>query len=254
MLLAQHGLPSIRLVLVTLIGGTLAAGSANTINCYIDRDIDAVMKRTSRRPLVVNGHGTIKPWEALAWGIVLGAGATLLLGLMANWLAASLADAAILFYIFVYTLLLKRRSPANIVIGGAAGCFPVLVGWAAVTGTVSLPAVVLFAVIFLWTPPHFWALAMKFRKDYAAANVPMLPVVASPAAVARKILWYSYAMVAATLALIPYAGWIYGVLAAAPGRLVPGRGAPAEGQGRGHGADGLLPGLRCACSTCPSPT
>ena len=218
MLLAQRGLPSLKLVLVTLIGGTLAAGSANTINCYIDRDIDALMKRTSRRPLVVNnGKGTIKPWEALAWGILLGAGATLLLGLMANWLAASLADAAILFYIFVYTLLLKRRSPANIVIGGAAGCFPVLVGWAAVTGTVSLAAVVLFAVIFLWTPPHFWALAMKFRKDYAAANVPMLPVVASPAAVVRKILWYSYAMVAATLALVPFAGWIYGVLAAALG-------------------------------------
>jgi protoheme IX farnesyltransferase len=217
MLLAQHGLPPIRLVLATLIGGTLAAGSANTINCYIDRDIDAVMKRTSRRPLVVNGRGTIKPWEALTWGIVLGAGATLLLGLMANWLAAALADAAILFYIFVYTLLLKRRSPSNIVIGGAAGCFPVLVGWAAVTGTVSLPAVILFAVIFLWTPPHFWALAMKFRKDYAAANVPMLPVVASPATVARKILWYSYAMVAATLALAPWSGWIYGVLAAALG-------------------------------------
>jgi protoheme IX farnesyltransferase len=217
MLLAQRGLPSLKLVLVTLVGGTLAAGSANTINCYIDRDIDAVMKRTSRRPLVVNGHGTIKPWEALAWGIVLGAGSTLLLGLMANWLSAALADTAILFYIFVYTLLLKRRSPANIVIGGAAGCFPVLVGWAAVTGTVSLPAVVLFTVIFLWTPPHFWALAMKFRKDYAAANVPMLPVVASPAVVARKILWYSYAMVAATLALVPWAGWIYGLLAAALG-------------------------------------
>jgi heme o synthase len=217
MLLAQHGLPPIRLVLVTLAGGTLAAGSANTINCYLDRDIDAVMKRTSRRPLVVNGQGTIRPWEALTWGIVLGAGATLLLGLLANWLAASLADAAILFYIFVYTLGLKRRSPANIVIGGAAGCFPVLVGWAAVTGTVALPAVVLFAVIFLWTPPHFWALAMKFRKDYAAANVPMLPVVAAPAVVVRKILWYSYAMVAATLALIPWAGWIYGVAAAALG-------------------------------------
>jgi protoheme IX farnesyltransferase len=215
MLLAQRGLPSLRLILVTLVGGTLAAGSANTINCYIDRDIDAVMKRTSRRPLVVNGQGTIKPWEALAWGILLGAGATLLLGLMANWLAASLADTAILFYIFVYTLLLKRRSPANIVIGGAAGCFPVLVGWA--TGRVAVPAIVLFAVIFLWTPPHFWALAMKFRKDYAAANIPMLPVVASPATVVRKILWYSYAMVAATLALIPYAGWIYGVFAAALG-------------------------------------
>jgi len=217
MLLAQRGLPPLGLVLVTLVGGTLAAGSANTINCYLDRDIDAVMKRTSRRPLVVGGRGTIKPAEALAWGIVLGAGATLLLGLRANWLAAALADAAILFYVFVYTLGLKRRSPANIVIGGAAGCFPVLVGWAAVTGTVSLPAVVLFAVIFLWTPPHFWALAMKFRNDYAAANVPMLPVVASPAAVARKILWYSWAMVAATLALIPYAGWIYGILAAGLG-------------------------------------
>jgi len=209
MLLAQRGLPSLKLVAVTLIGGTLAAGSANTINCYIDRDIDAIMKRTSRRPLV-NKQGAVKPAEALVWGIVLGAGATALLGLMANWLAASLADAAILFYVFVYTLLLKRRSPSNIVIGGAAGCFPVLVGWAAVKGTVAIPAIVLFAVIFLWTPPHFWALAMKFRKDYAAAGVPMLPVVAAPAAVTRKIVWYSYAMVAATLALVPYAGWIYG--------------------------------------------
>ncbi len=136
---------------------------------------------------------------------------------MANWLAAALADTAILFCIFVYTLLLKRRRPANIMIGGAAGCFPVLVGWAAVTGTVSLAAVVLFAVIFLWIPPRFWALAMKFREDYAAANVPMLLVVASPAAVARKIVWYSYAMVAAALALVPFAGWIYGVLAAALG-------------------------------------
>jgi protoheme IX farnesyltransferase len=209
MLLAQRGLPSLKLVVVTLIGGTLAAGSANTINCYIDRDIDAVMKRTSRRPLV-NKQGAVKPAEALAWGIALGAGATVLLGLMANWLAASLADAAILFYVFIYTLLLKRRSPSNIVIGGAAGCFPVLVGWAAVKGTVAIPAIVLFAVIFLWTPPHFWALAMKFRKDYAAAGVPMLPVVAAPAQVTRKILCYSYAMVVATLVLVPYAGWIYG--------------------------------------------
>jgi heme o synthase len=210
MLLAQRGLPSLWLVLVTLAGGTLAAGSANTINCYIDRDIDAVMKRTARRPLVAGGQGTIRPAEALVWGIALGAGATALLGLMANWLAASLADAAILFYVFVYTLLLKRRSPANIVIGGAAGCFPVLVGWAAVKGTIAVPAIVLFAVIFLWTPPHFWALAMRFRDDYAAAGVPMLPVVATAAEVTRKIVWYSYAMVAATLALAPYAGWIYG--------------------------------------------
>jgi heme o synthase len=208
MLLAQRGLPSLKLVLVTLVGGTFAAGSANTINCYIDRDIDALMKRTSRRPLV-NKQGMIKPAEALAWGIALGAGATTLLGLEANWLAAALADAAILFYVFVYTLLLKRRSPSNIVIGGAAGCFPVLVGWAAVTNTIAIPAIVLFAVIFLWTPPHFWALAMKFKEDYARANVPMLPVVASPAVVTRKIVWYSYAMVAATLVLAPYAGWLY---------------------------------------------
>ena len=212
MLLAQHGLPSLKLVLVTLVGGTLAAGSANTINCYIDRDIDALMKRTSRRPLV-NKQGMVKPTEALIWGIALGATSTLLLGLEANWLSALLADAAILFYIFVYTLLLKRRSPSNIVIGGAAGCFPVLVGWAAVKGTVAIPAIVLFAVIFLWTPPHFWALAMKFKDDYARANVPMLPVVASPAAVTRKIVLYSYAMVAATLALAPYAGWLYTVAA-----------------------------------------
>ncbi len=216
MLLAARGLPSPRLILVTLVGGTLAAGSANTINCYIDRDIDAVMKRTSRRPLV-NKQGAVKPAEALAWGVALGATATLLLGLQANWLAAALADAAIVFYVFVYTLLLKRRSPANIVIGGAAGCFPVLVGWAAVKGTVAVPAIVLFAVIFLWTPPHFWALAMKFRDDYARANVPMLPVVASPAAVTRRIVAYSYAMVAATLALAPWAGWLYAVAAAALG-------------------------------------
>ena len=212
MLLARRGLPAAELIAVTLLGGTLAAGSANTINCYIDRDIDAVMKRTSGRPLV-NKQGVITPAAALIWGIVLGAGATALLGLAANWLAAGLADAAIGFYVFVYTLLLKRRSPANIVIGGAAGCFPVLVGWAAVKGTIAIPALVLFAVIFLWTPPHFWALAMKFKDDYARANVPMLPVVASPAAVTRKIVGYSWAMVAATLALAPDAGWIYTAVA-----------------------------------------
>ena len=240
MLLAQRGLPSLKLVLVTLVGGTLAAGSANTINCYIDRDIDAVMKRTSRRPLV-NKQGTIKPTEALIWGIVLGATATLLLGLEANWLAASLADAAILFYIFVYTLLLKRRSPSNIVIGGAARCFPVLVGWAAVKGTVALPAILLFAVIFLWTPPHFWALAMKFKDDYARANVPMLPVVASPATVTRKILLYSYAMVAATLALAPYAGWIYGAAAVGLGGWFLVEAHRLDAQVRADGTDKPFP-------------
>ncbi|MGO9079516.1 MAG: heme o synthase [Streptosporangiaceae bacterium] len=216
MLLAQRGLPSAQLLAVTLVGGALAAGSANTINCFIDRDIDAVMRRTSRRPLV-SGQGAIRPAEALAFGILLGAAATLLLGLMANWLAAALADAAILFYVFIYTMMLKRRTASNIVIGGAAGCFPVVVGWAAVTGRVSLPAVILFAVIFFWTPPHFWALAMKFRDDYAAARVPMLPVVATPRVVARKIVIYSWVMVATTLALAPYAGWIYGACAVALG-------------------------------------
>jgi protoheme IX farnesyltransferase len=248
MLLAQRGLPSAWLLLATLLGGAFAAGSANTINCYLDRDIDAVMKRTARRPLAVRGAAApIKPGEALAFGILLGAAATAVLGFATNWLAASLADAAILFYVFVYTLGLKRRSPSNIVIGGAAGCFPVLVGWAAVTGTVSLPAAVLFAVIFLWTPPHFWALAMKFRRDYEAAHVPMLPVVASAAAVARKILYYSYAMVAATLALMPYAGWIYGGCAVALGGwfLVAAHrlNGQVAGAGRGEpGAPGGPPG------------
>ena len=218
MLLARRGLPSPWLIALTLLGGGLAAASANTLNCYIDRDIDALMKRTARRPLVAKGtKAPIKPGEALASGIVLGIASTLVLGLAVNWLAAALADGAILFYVFVYTLGLKRRTASNIVIGGAAGCFPVLVGWAAVTGTVSLPAVVLFAVIFLWTPPHFWALAMRFRDDYAAASVPMLPVVAPAATVVRKILLYSYAMVAATLALVPYAGWLYGCCAAGLG-------------------------------------
>ncbi len=218
MLLAQRGLPSVRLLVCTLIGGALAAGSANTFNCYIDRDIDAVMKRTSRRPLARKEPlAVVRPTEALVFGVVLGAASTLLLGLLVNWLSAALADGAILFYVFVYTIGLKRRTASNIVIGGAAGCFPVLVGWSAVTGTVTLPAVVLFAVIFFWTPPHFWALAMKFRDDYAAANVPMLPVVAPARVVARKILFYSYVMVAATLALAPYAGWLYTASAAVLG-------------------------------------
>jgi heme o synthase len=218
MMLAAHGLPRLGLVAVTLAGGTLAAGSANALNCYFDRDIDAVMRRTARRPLARPAPlAVIRPAEALAFGIGLGVAALLLLGLLANWLAAALAVAAILFYVLVYTLGLKRRTAANIVIGGAAGCFPVLVGWAAVTGAVGIPAVILFAVIFLWTPPHFWALAMKFRDDYAAAGVPMLPVVAPASVVARKILMYSWLTVLASLALVPYAGWLYAVGAATGG-------------------------------------
>jgi protoheme IX farnesyltransferase len=221
MLLARRGLPSWGLMAVTLAGGALAAGSANTFNCFLDRDIDAVMRRTSRRPLVASagpgGRPAVRPGEALASGVVLGVAATALLAIGANWLAAGLADAAILFYVFVYTLGLKRRTASNIVIGGAAGCFPVLVGWAAVTGRVGWPAAVLFAVVFFWTPPHFWALAMRFADDYAAAGIPMLPVVADPATVARKIVAYSWVMVAVTLLLIPSAGWVYGGCAAVLG-------------------------------------
>nr|WP_261571172.1 heme o synthase [Frankia gtarii] len=202
MMLADRGMPSIWLIVVTLVAGTLAAGSANTINCYVDRDIDQVMARTKRRPLV---RATVTPAEALVFGIVIGIVSTLMFGLLVNWPSALLADGAIAFYVFVYTLGLKRRTPSNIVIGGAAGCFPVLIGWSAVTGTVGWSAVLLFAVVFFWTPPHFWALAMKFRDDYAAAGIPMLPVVAPVEVVTRRILGYSYAMVAASLALVPVA-------------------------------------------------
>ncbi|HEY5985666.1 MAG TPA: heme o synthase, partial [Streptosporangiaceae bacterium] len=190
----------------------------NTINCYLDRDIDAIMRRTSRRPLARPAPlAVIRPAEALIFGITLGALSTVLLGTLVNWLSAFLADGAILFYVFIYTIALKRRTASNIVVGGAAGCFPVLVGWSAVTNRVGLPALILFGVIFFWTPPHFWALAMKFRDDYASARVPMLPVVAPATVVARKILIYSYVMVATTLALAPYAGWVYTACAAGLG-------------------------------------
>ena len=211
MMLAAQGWPRLWTLAATLVGGTLAAGSANTINCVVDRDIDAVMTRTRRRPVV---RAEISPAAALRFGIVLGMAATLLLGLGVNWLSAVLADAAIAFYVFVYTLGLKRRTPSNIVIGGAAGCFPTLIGWSAVRGDVGWPAVVLFGVVFLWTPPHFWSLAMRFKDDYAAAGVPMLPVVASPLRVTRQIVLYSWAMVGCSLLLLPFgAGWLYAVAA-----------------------------------------
>ncbi len=218
MVLARHGLPPIGLVAATLVGGTLTAASANTINCYLDRDIDALMRRTARRPLAgADVAASIRPVQALLFGLCLGLLGTALLGLSVNMLAAALADAAILFYVFVYTLGLKRRTPANIVIGGAAGCFPVLVGWAAVTDSIGVPAVLLALVVFAWTPPHFWALAMKFRDDYAAADVPMLPVVASAEVVARKILLYTYLTVGVSLTLIPAAGPLYGACAVVAG-------------------------------------
>jgi len=193
MVLAARGWPGWGLVAATLVGGSLAAGSANALNCWYDRDIDELMTRTQSRPLA---RHTVTPRAALVFGLVLGVLATLELGLTTNWLAAALADAAILFYVCVYTMVLKRRTPQNIVWGGAAGCMPVFIGWAAVTGSLSWSAAVLFGVIFLWTPPHFWALAIRFKDDYARANIPMLPVVATPLAVARRVVAYSWGMVA----------------------------------------------------------
>lgn len=203
MVLAGGELPPVGLALATLVGGTLAAGSANSLNCYLDRDIDAIMRRTERRPLAT---ATVSPTEALLFGIVLGVASVAWMAWLVNPLAAVLSLAAILFYVLVYTMGLKRRTPSNIVWGGAAGCMPVLIGWAAVTQSLAAAPFVLFAVVFFWTPPHYWPLAMRFRADYAAAGVPMLPVVAEVAVVARRIVFYSWAMVVASLALWPVAG------------------------------------------------
>jgi protoheme IX farnesyltransferase len=209
MLLAAHGMPSLWLIAATVTGGTLAAGSANALNCYIDRDIDEVMSRTKRRPLA---RHTVEPRNALIFGVLLGVAAVGFLWWQTNALAALLALAAILFYVLVYTAVLKRRTSQNIVWGGAAGCMPVLIGWAAVTDSLSWAPFVLFGVIFFWTPPHYWPLAMKFRDDYAKAGVPMLPVVASARVVTGQILAYSWAMVACSLLLWPLAtSWVYGV-------------------------------------------
>ena len=203
MVFAAGGLPSLGLVVLTLVGGTLAAASANTLNCYLDRDIDVLMHRTERRPLVT---GEVTPRQALVFGVVLGVAAVALLGLTVNVLSAALALVAILFYVVVYTMLLKRRTPQNIVWGGAAGCMPVLIGWSAVTGSLTWAPVVLFGIIFLWTPPHYWPLSMRFRDDYSRAGVPMLPVVAGAPVVARKVVVYAWAMLAWSLLLVPVGG------------------------------------------------
>jgi len=197
MIVASNGWPAPTLVLWTVIGGTLAAGGANAINCYIDRDIDEIMARTRRRPLPAH---KIHPRNALAFGGALGAAAFILLWATVNLLAAALALTALLFYVFVYTLALKRWTPQNIVIGGAAGAMPALVGWAAVRGSIDLPAVVLFAIIFYWTPPHFWALSLRYERDYAAADVPMMPVVYGRAETTKHILLYSLLLFAMSLA------------------------------------------------------
>lgn len=217
MMLAARGMPPMRLLAATLAGGALAAASANVLNCYVDRDIDSVMRRTRRRPLA---RGAVSPGAALVFGIGLGVVAIAELGLTTNLLSAAMALLAILFYVFVYTLGLKRRTPSNIVWGGAAGCMPVLIGTSAVTGRLSWAAAVLFMVVFLWTPPHFWALGLRYRDDYAAAGVPMLPVVAPADVVVRRMLGYSWAMVTASLLLWPLAtSAVYGVAAAALGVL-----------------------------------
>ena len=215
MILAAGGLPSWYVVLATMVGGTLAAGSANALNCYVDRDIDAVMRRTGHRPLA---RDEVAPRAALGFGLVLGIVAVLVMGAVTNWLAAGLTVAAIAFYVIVYTMLLKRRTSQNIVWGGAAGCMPVLIGWAAVTGSLAWPAIVLFGVVFFWTPPHFWALAIRYREDYSRAGVPMLPVVATPLRVAREITVYAWLTALCSLALWPLAtSWVYGVLALGAG-------------------------------------
>jgi len=216
MVVAQRGVPPVWLMVATLAGGTLAAGGANAINMWHDRDIDALMKRTEARPLVT---GLVQPTEALVFALTLELAAFLLLWRTVNLLSAVLAVTATAFYVFVYTLWLKRTSPQNIVIGGAAGAVPVLVGWSAVTGTLSWAPFVLFAVIFVWTPPHFWALAIKYRDDYAAADVPMLPVVADARTTGRQIVGYTVLLWAVSLLFVPVAGmgWIYAAAAVALG-------------------------------------
>jgi len=218
MVMAAKGWPPTRLVLITLIGGTLAAGGANAINMYVDRDIDKLMVRTQSRPLVT---GLIEPRNALVFAMTLEVLAFAVLWSGANLLSACLALSATLFYVFIYTLWLKRTSRQNIVIGGAAGAVPVLVGWAAVQNNVTWAPVLLFGVIFLWTPPHFWALAIRHIEDYRAADVPMLPAVAPLPQVLRQMLAYTVVMVAATLLLVPVGdlGLIYGVGAALSGGL-----------------------------------
>ena len=208
MFFAARGVPPLGLVVATVVGGTLSAGSASALNCVYDRDIDEQMRRTRRRALP---RHIVSPVAASVFGVVLGVLATVVLLVWVNALSAGLALLAEAFYLVVYTMLLKRRTTQNIVWGGLAGCFPALIGWTAVTGSLSWVPVVLFLVVFFWTPPHTWALALRYREDYAGVDVPMLPVVAPAAEVGRQIVLYSVAMVVTSLALWPVAstGWLY---------------------------------------------
>jgi protoheme IX farnesyltransferase len=216
MVLAAGGWPGTWLVVATMVGGTLSAAGANTLNSYLDRDIDEMMRRTRRRPLA---RHEVPPSSALVFGVILGVAGFVWLWATTNLLAATISTAALLFYVFVYTIALKRRSVQNIVIGGAAGAAPALVGWAAVSGSVAIPAWALFVVVFYWTPPHFWALALRYRDDYARAGVPMLPVVAGVEATTRRMLLYTSLVVAVSLLLVPLGSmsWIYLVAAIALG-------------------------------------
>ena len=218
MVIAAGKLPGLGLIGAVLLGGALSAGGANTINCWIERDRDQVMRRTHTRPLP---SGEISPRAALIFGLALEAIAFVWLTVTVNLLSASLSVAAMLFYVFVYTIWLKPRSPQNIVIGGAAGAVPALVGWASVTGSLSVAAWVMFAIVFCWTPPHFWALSVRYRDDYAKAGIPMLPVVIGIAAASRQILVYAIVTVVVSLALVPtgHLGWIYGITALISGGL-----------------------------------
>jgi protoheme IX farnesyltransferase len=213
MLVAATGAPPFELVVAMLVGGSLVSGGANALNCYIDRDIDAKMSRTRRR---ATATGRISPGAALTFGLTISLIGVLVIGLASNWLAAGLAVVGNLYYVLVYTLWLKRSTPHNIVVGGAAGAVPPLVGWAAVTGTLSPPAWILFAIIFYWTPPHFWSLALLKQGEYGRVNVPMLPVVAGEEETRRQIFLYTVLLSAVSMLLVPFGmGWIYmiGVLA-----------------------------------------
>jgi len=216
MILAQGGMPNIWLIAATVIGGALSAGSAASFNMYIDRDMDAVMKRTKNRPLVT---GDLSPREAYIFSWTLAVVSTAWLAITTNLLTAALSVAAILFYVVVYTLWLKRRTAQNIIWGGIAGCFPVLIGWAAVANSLSWAPFILFAVVFLWTPPHYWPLSMKYRDDYKSVGVPMLGVVRGRAAVGLQVILYAWATVVCSLLLIPVAhmGLVYTIGALASG-------------------------------------
>lgn len=218
MFLAADGLPSLRTVTAVLIGGALSAGGANTLNSVYDRDIDALMHRTQARPAAI---GSISVRAGVVQGLLLSLLSAVILAWLTNWLAAALSILAVVMYVLGYTMLLKRRTSQNIVWGGAAGCMPVLIAWSAVTGGLSATPLVLFLIVFFWTPPHYWPLAMKYRDDYATAGVPMLPVVRTDLQVTASIIWYSWIMVAVSLALVWVApmGLVYGVTALVVGAV-----------------------------------